>query len=318
MGEAKRRKVGFESEEWPRCESFRGTIQLDMLSPAPAINGARIRELTGDEQIPDTTQIMLQAFRAVVGPNTFHVGFCLGDGEEFSAIGIGVIERLMMEESDSKLHVVAIVHEEIAWDIVLRHLRTFSGKTLLFAFVNSDVYDAGTAEMFYSTHVTVCMDGGRTVQLTDADRRQIREKKASLLGRSPPPRFYAATGIDREEKPWIFEFVSPTGKAIRVAAWNGRRNYAHEFPPNIIEWVGGKKIAIVQVDKPVGVDRRSALGLTNFLSKDFDGIIHWARDTETFQSIIKSFVRLDLPSVSPPDVPEGWNPEITMLGANGP
>lgn len=46
-------------------------------------------------------------------------------------------------------------------------------------------------------------------------------------------------------------------------------------------------------------------------------MIHWARDTETFQSILKSFIRLDLESVGPPELPEDWKPEITILAANG-
>ena len=35
------------------------------------------------------------------------------------------------------------------------------------------------------------------------------------------------------------------------------------------------------------------LDLTHHLAKDFDGVIHWARDTGTFQPILKSFIRLD-------------------------
>jgi hypothetical protein len=72
----------------------------------------------------------------------------------------------------------------------------------------------------------------------------------------------------------------------------------------------------VQVHNPVGVDRRASLDLTHRLAKDFDGVIHWARDTETFQSILKSFIRLDLESVSPPDLSDGWNPEIAIFAAN--
>lgn len=98
---------------------------------------------------------------------------------------------------------------------------------------------------------------------------------------------------------------------------DGRRNYAHEFPEDIVRWVGGDKIAIVQVDGPVGVNRRSSLELTHWLAKDFDGVIHWARDTATYQSILKSFIRLDLDSVAPPELPDGWKPEITILAANG-
>ena len=110
---------------WPRSDDFRGTIDLHMLPPVAAINGARIRELTGDDTIPDTPQIILQAFRAVVGDRTFQVGFCLGDETGFSAIGIAVIDRLMMEAPGASLHVVPVAHEDIAWDIVLRHLRSF-------------------------------------------------------------------------------------------------------------------------------------------------------------------------------------------------
>ena len=111
--------------------------------------------------------------------------------------------------------------------------------------------------------------------------------------------------------------ATPAGKVIRTAVWNGRRDYAHEFPAEITRWVGGDRIAIVQVDSPVGINRRSSLDLTHHLAKDFDGVIHWARDTETFQSILTSFIRLDLDSISPPDLPEGWEPEITILAANG-
>lgn len=103
---------------------------------------------------------------------------------------------------------------------------------------------------------------------------------------------------------------------VRTAVWNGRRNYAHEFPEDFVRWVGGDKIAIVQVDSPVGINLRSSLDLTHKLAKDFDGIIHWARDTETFQSILKSFIRLDLESISSPELPEDWKPEITILAAN--
>jgi hypothetical protein len=112
--------------------------------------------------------------------------------------------------------------------------------------------------------------------------------------------------------------VTPSGKVVRTTVWNGRRNYNHEPPEDLVRWVGGDKIGIVQVDSPVGINRRSSLDLTHSLARDFDAVIHWARDTETYQSIIKSFVRLDLESVSAPALPEEWCPEITILAANGP
>jgi hypothetical protein len=150
MGEAKTNRQRREQSAWPYSENFRGTIDLHTLSPVAAIDGARIRQLTGDNTIPDTPQIILQAYRAVVGDRTFYVGFCLGNETGFSGIGIAVIDRLMMEVSRAPLHVVMVAHQDIAWDIVLRHLRSFTGQVLLFAFPDSDVYDAGSAEMHYS------------------------------------------------------------------------------------------------------------------------------------------------------------------------
>ncbi|KGJ05247.1 hypothetical protein SAMN04487972_1039 [Paracoccus halophilus] len=316
MGEAKRKKQ--ERAAWPDSDRYNGTIDLHVLPPAMEIDGARIRELTGDDTIPDTTQVILRAFRAVVGERTFHVGFCLGDGESFSAVGIAVIERLSMEAPGAALHIVPIVHDDIAWDIVMRHLRSFTGQVLLFTFPNSDVYDAGTAEVSYSKHIRQFDPSGALLgRLTEAQRRKIREQKAAMLNRPPPPRFYPASGVTQEDSPWIFRVGTPAGKVIRTAVWDGRRNYAHELPENIVRWVGGDRIAIVQVDSPVGVNRRSSLDLTHKLAKDFDGVIHWARDTDTFQSILKSFIRLDLDSVSPPELPAGWEPEIVIFAANG-
>lgn len=318
MGEAKRRAPQSKPSRWPKLEAFSGTIDLHILPPVAEINGARIRELTGDESIPDTTQIILRAFRAVVGERTFHVGFCLGTDAGFSAIGIAVIDRLIMEAKGAPLHVVPVVHQDIAWDIVLRHLRTFSGNLLLFAFPNSDVYDAGTAEVNYSKDVRQFTENGVQLRrLTETERQRIREQKAKILNRPLPPKFYAANEIALQDCPWIFRFVTPTGKNIRIGVWNGRRDYAHEFPEEITRWVGGNKIAIVQVDRPVGVNRRSSLDLTHRLAHEFDGVIHWARDTKTFQSILKSFIRLDLESIGPAEVPVDWQPEITILGANG-
>lgn len=315
MGEAKRKRQ--ERAAWPDTDSYRGVIDLHVLPSVAAINGARIRELTGDDAVPDSTQIILRAFKAVVGPRTFHVGFCLGDGEAFSAIGIAVIERLAMEAPGASLHIVPIVHEDIAWDIVMRHLRSFTGQVLLFAFPNSDVYDAGTAQVSYSKHIRQFdAEGKQFDRLTDAQRRRILDQKAVILDRPPPPKFYSAQGVAQEDSPWIFRITTPVGKTIRTAVWDSRRNYAHEIPADIVRWVGGDKIAIVQVDSPVGVNRRSSLDLTHHLAKDFDGVIHWARDTETFQSILKSFIRLDLDSVSPPDLPDDWEPDITILAAN--
>lgn len=315
MGEAKRKKQA--RENWPESDSYRGTIDLRVLPAVSSIDGARIAELTGDERFAAAKHVVLRAFEATAGQRKFHVGFCLGDGKAFSAIGLAVIERLMLEAPQAKLHVVPITFEDIAWDIVLRHLRSFTGHVLLFAFPNSDVYDAGTAEISFSRYVRQFGPEGQELKrLTDTDRRRIQKEKAAILNRPPPEPFYATTRSPDQDIPWIFRVVLPNGKTIRTAVWNGRRDYTHEMPEDIIRWVGGDKIAIVQVDRPVGVDRRSSLQLTHTLAEMTDGVIHWARDTETFNSIVRSFVRLDLESVAPPDLPTDWKPDVVLIPAN--
>lgn len=182
MGEARRKKQ--ERAIWPDADSYRGTMDLHVLPAVAAINGARIRELTGDDTIPEATQLVLRAFRAVVGQRTFRVGFCVGDGKSFSAVGIAVIERLAMEAPGATLHIVPIVHEDIAWDIVMRHLRSFTGQLLLFAFPDSDVYDAGTAQISYAKHIRQFdPQGVRFDRLTGAQRRKILEQKAAIENR---------------------------------------------------------------------------------------------------------------------------------------
>lgn len=115
MGEAKRKRK-LQSEELTTApdDYFRDVIDLRMLPPVPEINGARIRAQTGDETISEATKSILWAFRALAGKRTFHVGFCIGDGERVSPAGLGVIGRLMKEVPGTILHVVPVVHEDVA------------------------------------------------------------------------------------------------------------------------------------------------------------------------------------------------------------
>lgn len=317
MGTKKLGNLPRKKKKWPSSERLRDTIDLHTLPAHDEINGARIRALTGDDRFPDSAGIILRTFRAIVGERKFHVGFCVGDGHRFSAIGIAVIERLRIEVPDGAMYVAPVVHEDIAWDVVRRHLQTFDRKLLLFAFSDSDVYDAGIGPINYSPAVRQFgLDGEQFERLSVAQQRAIRLEKSKILER-PPPELYLADGLKYHDVPWIFRIETPAGKQLRVAVWNGRRDYSHELPDGIERWVGGNRIAIVQVDSPVGVNRRSSVLLTHHLAKDFDGIIHWARDTETFESINSSFVRLDLESAEPPELPDDWQPEITIFGANG-
>jgi hypothetical protein len=141
------------------------------------------------------TQIALNVFRATVGQRSFHVGFCIGDGERFSAVGIAVLERLAVECPSATLHVVTATHRDVAWDVVMRHLRTFTGEVLLFAFPNSEVYDAGTAEKHYSKFIEMRDQDGKSIErLSDKDRRNIRKQIAELQGK-PAPKMHDVSDI---------------------------------------------------------------------------------------------------------------------------
>ncbi|MBP2229694.1 hypothetical protein J2847_002993 [Azospirillum agricola] len=314
MGESKRKKsTAAAGVPWPQEERREGQVNLRQLAPHPRVGADRIRELTGESAIPPGTKIALNAFRARSGEHEFLVGFSVGDGQRFSAIGLAVVERLMIEAGSAALHVVPISDADIAWDIVLRHLRTFTGTVLVFAFSDSRTYDAVTAEMFYSEDI-VLQDprGARIRRLTEDDRRRVRQQAADMGATPPPPKFYDMPGADPKEQPWIFGL--PCGdRTIRLTVWNGRKDFIHEFPTDIVDLVGGDRIAIVQVGSPVGVNGRSSVALSRHFSDRFDGIVHWARDTETYRSIIRELVLADIPSVSRPVLPDGWTPEVVIM-----
>jgi hypothetical protein len=318
MGEAKRRKSAMEAgNPWPKDDPENGQINLCTLPSHPSIDSTRIRELTADINIPEGKQVSLKTYRAQIGGRDFFVGFCIGDGERFSAIGLAVIERLLIEAPNEPLHVVPISERDIAWDIVLRHLRTFTGRVLLFTFPNSYVYDGAAAEVYYSEDIVLHdAEGQRVGRLSQEQRREVMRKAAEMGVAPPPPTFYEMPGVDPQEKPWIFGMVASNGKRMRLTVWNGRRDFIHEFPTDIVRLVGGQRIGVVQVGSPVGVNGRSSIALSDHFADQFDGVVHWARDTATYQSIIREFVSANLPSVSPPDLPSDWEPEIALMPVN--
>ena len=66
-------------------------------------------------------------------------------------------------------------------------------QVLLFAFPDSDVYDAGTAEKYYSNAIQLFDENGKRLErLTSTQRRKIREQKAATFSRPPPTRKRAA------------------------------------------------------------------------------------------------------------------------------
>lgn len=112
----------------------------------------------------------------------------------------------------------------------------------------------------------------------------------------------------------IFEFTGAAGEWAVITVWDGKDNFSAEFPTDIINRLGADKIAVVQVGKPVGRNGRSAISLSDVLvSCGFGGILQWARDTETYQSIMQEIERRRLVPADPSHPPEDWKPEIVIV-----
>jgi hypothetical protein len=116
----------------------------------------------------------------------------------------------------------------------------------------------------------------------------------------------------------VFLFTRNSGQQSRIAVWNGRKNFSHNMSPlEIDKMMDGKRIAIVQVGSPVGVNGRSSMALTKVIlledELDIDGIIHWARDTETYQSIIDELSKSGLSMVDATSLISDMKPEVIIM-----
>lgn len=86
--------------------------------------------------------------------------------------------------------------------------------------------------------------------------------------------------------------IRTEGKVIRTGAWNGRVDYSHLPSAAATDACGGPKLTIVQVNRPTnGFEGRSSVALTHALAPEFDAVLHWARDTETFRSIVDELAK---------------------------
>ena len=183
MSQAKRRREQLSRVSEAFREMLYENISLHWLSPTLEIDGAYTAKLAVDESLGDFSQVTLQAYRANIGGRVFHVGFALGDGESFSAFGSAVIARLGLETQSGQLHVVPVSHKDIAWNIVLRHLRSFDGQTLLFVSPDPDTYDVSVGEMLKA--YTGCKSLTEHCMLrlltSEAKRLALRMKSQTLL-----------------------------------------------------------------------------------------------------------------------------------------
>ncbi len=304
MGEAKRRKM---AGNCPVC-SDDDLIKLTFLSPVTSGSFPSYSKAHADMGMREDQLLALNAFKASFRDSEFLVGFCVGDGQMVSQIGMLVMDRLLMESpKEISVRVIKLDEYDIAWDIVLRDLKSFNGSALLFAFADSEVYDAGTAEIFYSKMVEV-YDGKKRLDRPTKERRDgILKEKEKILG---------SLRQKVGDEPKIFTFSIKSGRQVRITVWNGRKDFIHEMDPlEVSRLVGGERIAMVQVGSPVGINGRSSVGLTEQLAESlgFDGIVHWARDTETYKSIISEFVEAGLSMVEPPQLSLDWKPEIVVM-----
>jgi hypothetical protein len=96
-------------------------------------------------------------------------------------------------------------------------------------------------------------------------------------------------------------FLIPVeGKVMRVGVWDGRKDYSNIFTPEDLDrTVGGPKMVVVQVGRPTnGFEGRSSLELTKAMALEVDSVVHWAKNTKTFNSIVEELSKAgkDIPS----------------------
>jgi hypothetical protein len=186
---------------------------------------------------------------------------------------------------------------------------------LIFSFPHLPLFDVTHAKLFGADAITVFSYDGTIFPKTSRKRqREIEAQARERYGEAPAPTFYEVPGIDPEEDPWVFGLEASNGAKARVTVWNGRDDFIHEFPTEkIVRLVGGSKIAVAQVGSPL-VGGRSSLKVSDMLAQaGYEGIIHWARDTATYQSVLKEFVGANLPTVLPPDLPADWKPDDLLV-----
>ena len=182
MSQAKRRREQLSRVSEAFREMLCVNISLHCLRP-PRKSMAPIRPGLRSMRVWETSRRLCQAYRAKIGGGVFNFGFALGDGESFSAFGSAVIARLGLETQSGQLHVVPVSHKDIAWNIVLRHLRSFDGQTLLFVSPDPDTYDVSVGEMLKA--YTGCKSLTEHCMLrlltSEAKRLALRMKSQTLL-----------------------------------------------------------------------------------------------------------------------------------------
>jgi hypothetical protein len=87
--------------------------------------------------------------------------------------------------------------------------------------------------------------------------------------------------------------IPVSGKIIRTGIWNGRHDYSNIPSPEQLDVAGGPELILVQVNRPTnGFEGRSSLALTKALAAKADSIVHWAKDTKTFNSIVEELSKV--------------------------
>lgn len=78
---------------------------------------------------------------------------------------------------------------------------------------------------FYNKGIRIFEQSGKQLnRLTERQRQRIREQKAAILNRPPPPVFYAASGVAQEDSPWIFRLATQrSGFDRRLAKLQGSK-----------------------------------------------------------------------------------------------
>ena len=149
-------------------------VKLTRLSQPSADNSPLLRT-AGAEQIAAAKTLVLNAFRAEVGERSFCVGFTLGTGDKFTSIGVAVVDRIVNEAPGQVIGMAPVTSKVSAYAGMMRRLRSFEGKALIFCFPDWATFNIGMADLFHSDEVSVFDDKGTALRrLSSTDRNRMR------------------------------------------------------------------------------------------------------------------------------------------------
>lgn len=172
-------------------------VKLTRLSQPSAENSPLLRT-AGAEQIAQAKALVLNAFRAEVGARSFCVGFTLGTGDKFTSIGVAVVDRIVNEAPGQVIGMAPVTSKVSAYAGMMRRLRSFEGKALIFCFADWATFNIGMADLFHSDEVSVFDEKGSALKRLTSTERNRMKNSVPAGNRAARQEIFAVSGLKTE------------------------------------------------------------------------------------------------------------------------